>query len=385
MTIHNTNHAAPATRKKTQTGCFYFPNYHTGPRHEHIHGANWSEWELVKYATPRFPYHNQPRIPLWGYEDEALPAVMAKKIAAAADYGIDFFIFDWYYYDDGPFLERALEKGFMQAENNNKLKFCCMWANHDWQDIHPAGLHSPKKLLYPGKVSPATFHKICRIAIERYCSHPAYYQIDGCPFFSFYSLEQLISSCGSVTMTRKSLDAFRKAAVNAGFSGLHLNAIVYGNPILPGEKQPADIPLLLKQLGFDSATSYIWMHHVSSDLPTINYSEVAETYLKTWDKYRRELPVPYFPNLTVGWDSSPRTLQSENWNSSAGYPYCSIVTGNTPANFQKALQKIKAKLAKYNQAQIITVNSWNEWTEGSYLEPDRHKGFAYLAALKAEI
>jgi hypothetical protein len=27
---------------------------------------------------------------------------MAQKIAAAADHGIDAFIFDWYYYDDGP-------------------------------------------------------------------------------------------------------------------------------------------------------------------------------------------------------------------------------------------------------------------------------------------
>ncbi len=25
------------------------------------------------------------------------------------------FIFDWYGYDDGPFLERALEKGFLQS------------------------------------------------------------------------------------------------------------------------------------------------------------------------------------------------------------------------------------------------------------------------------
>ncbi len=31
---------------------------------------------------------------------------------------------------------------------------------------------------------------------------------------------------------------------------------------------------------------------------------------------------------------------------------------------------------------LITVNSWNEWTEGSYLEPDTHFKFGYLEAVK---
>jgi hypothetical protein len=34
------------------------------------------------------------------------PVQMAQKIDAATSHGIDAFIFDWYYYDDGVFLER---------------------------------------------------------------------------------------------------------------------------------------------------------------------------------------------------------------------------------------------------------------------------------------
>lgn len=31
---------------------------------------------------------------------------------------------------------------------------------------------------------------------------------------------------------------------------------------------------------------------------------------------------------------------------------------------------------------IVTVNSWNEWTEGSYIESDAKSGCAYLEAVR---
>lgn len=30
----------------------------------------------------------------------------------------------------------------------------------------------------------------------------------------------------------------------------------------------------------------------------------------------------------------------------------------------------------------MTINSWNEWTEGSYLEPDNVNGTGFLDAVK---
>ena len=117
---------------------------------------------------------------------------MAQKIDAAADHGIDAFIFDWYYYNDGPFLERGLENGFLAAANNRRLKFALMWANHDWLEIQPRKLDVPPKLLYPGRVSPEAFDKITDYVIAKYFKQPSYWLIDGRPYFSFYELSKLL-------------------------------------------------------------------------------------------------------------------------------------------------------------------------------------------------
>ena len=142
---------------------YYFGNYHPGdPRNEKNKGKGWSEWELVKAAKPRFPGHHQPNVPLWGYIDESDPRAMEQKIAAAADHGIDAFIFDWYYYNDGPFLDRPIDRGFLKARNNVRLKFAFMWANHDWQELHPYRRGTQRKILYPGAVTPGELRQDLR-------------------------------------------------------------------------------------------------------------------------------------------------------------------------------------------------------------------------------
>jgi hypothetical protein len=66
-----------------QVAAYYFPNW--GP-------VATSEWGLIKWAKPQFEGHLQPKVPAWGYENENDPAVMARKIEAAASHGIDAFI-----------------------------------------------------------------------------------------------------------------------------------------------------------------------------------------------------------------------------------------------------------------------------------------------------
>ncbi len=379
------------TTKDMTVACYYFPNYHVDRRNQKVHGRDWTEWELVKNARPRFEGHYQPKLPLWGYCDEADPDVMAMKIDAAADHGIDAFIFDWYWYNDGPFLERCLNEGFLGAKNTERLKFSLMWANHDWHNIHPTcpdfvknwhknQMYCKENRLYQGQVTEKTFDYITDMIIDEYFSRSNYWLIDGCPYFSIYELNMLIKSFGGIDGTRRQLDKFHDKTIKAGFDGLNLNAVVFANTILPGE---VAIPIerVVEQLGFNSCTSYVWIHHIEmSGFPQADYMQAMSDYFGKWDEIISKIKMPYYPNITMGWDSSPRTEQSQAFEN-LGYPYTGIFTGNTPENFKKAMRLTKQRMIETG-ADIVNINCWNEWTEGSYLEPDTVNGMGYLEAVK---
>ena len=85
------------------------------------------------------------------------------------------------------------------------------------------------------------------------------------------------------------------------------------------------------------------------------------------------LDTVFFPHVTLGWDNNPRYKKLR--------PY--VIDNNTPANVEEAFRRAKAYVDAHDlPAPLITVNSWNEWTEGSYLEPDDLYGYGYLQALK---
>jgi hypothetical protein len=259
-----------------------------------------------------------------------------------------------------------------------------MWANHNWTDIHPHKRRIAPMLRYPGKVSPATFDTVAAHVTDAYFSQPNYLKLDGRPYFSVYEIGTLVASLGSVPEARKALDRFRERGRAAGFPDLHLNAVVWGRPILPGETTPSDPARLVDDLGFDSITSYVWVHHWNPGrVAAIPFDTVLEQYLGYWDKsVHNRYKVPYFPNLTVGWDSSPRTVQSDVWEPHLGYPFTPVITGNTPAAVRRACERIRDRLPERGDPALITINAWNEWTEGSMLEPSLDFGLGYLEAIR---
>ncbi len=97
---------------------------------------------------------------------------------------------------------------------------------------------------------------------------------------------------------------------------------------------------------------------------------------------RQTFDLPYFPNVTMGWDSSPRTVQSDVFIN-AGYPFTPTLSGNTPERVPGGAGAREGVPGRaHGRPKILTINAWNEWTEGSYLEPDTVHGMGYLEAVQ---
>jgi len=311
------------------------------------------EWEIIKKGTPRFEGHYQPKVPLWGYEMEDNPKVMEKWIDSATDYGINVFIFDWYWFDEGSFLESSVNNSFIKAKNKDKMQFYLMWTNHDvrrnYWNVHK--FTNDTSILWEGVVDWKNFKIIVDRVIRNYFIQPNYFKIDGCPVYSIFSINNFIKSFGSIEETRKAIDYFRKETQNAGFPDLHLQFTILGNP-------NENIIEKISNLGANSLTQYNWGDPYPEDY--IKWGMQAFERINKWDL---QLSIPYSPNVSIGWDDSPRFPHKGKED---------VVHYNkSPEGFTAFMQKAKEYCdARSNHPKLITVFSWNEWVESGYLLPD---------------
>jgi hypothetical protein len=333
------------------------------------------EWQSVKNAVKKFPEHDWPRKPLWGYVNEADPYVMEMEIAAAADHGVNVFIYDWYWYDRRPFLETCLNEGYLKAANNDRVKFYLMWANHDVRNIWDIRVSDDRSnIIWLGSVDRREFERAVDRVIDRYFTHPSYYTIDGKPVFEIYDIGNMIRGLGDMDAARGALDWFRERCVQAGLPGLHLQLTTWGERAInlsgvDSEKTAMDSEVT-RALGFDSMTHYQFVHFTNIDR---EYSEIIPDVAAEWKRLDEAYEIPYFPHVSIGWDNNPRFKEFRP----------GIVRGNTPEEFEKALVLARDYAdAHPDQVPLLTINSWNEWTETSYLEPDDLYGYGYLEAVK---
>lgn len=365
---------------------YYFPDWHADPRNDVWFGRNWTEWELLRAAKPRFDGHRQPRVPALGELDEANPRDAAVQIALANNYGVDGFLVDFYWYRDGRYLNGALDNGLLRAENARDVEFALMWANHQLRDNFPS--HDPTTLdaplLLDGAIDREAFDRMVDHVIEHYFSQENYLKVDGKPWFSIYEIGNLLEGLGGIEGTADALASFRDRCIEAGHAGLHLDAVVWGFGVLPAAVMIDDPAKALLQLDFASASSYVWVHHADVDDFDLKHADIAllrDTAFAEYEKYAESLPVPFHPNVTVGWDPSPRTDQALEYVRGE-YPWMPI-WDPTPAEFEAGLRRA-AEFVEAHAVEhpVITVNAWNEWTEGSSLLPDTHHGLGFLEAVR---
>lgn len=355
-----------------EVGCYYWSGWHPTPGNDKERGHGWTEWEYLKRAVPRFPGHQQPKYPIWGYLDDSKAETVQRQIDTAADYGIDAFIFDWSYKSFDPPFDR-----FSEAPNRNRLKFAFMMCGH-----------------------PKTADECLEMfdfIIENYFKQPNYWRMsDGSCYFSVYEIGKWANQLGGIAPLKELIGQFRQKCAAQGLT-LHFVAVEWGLQKLCC--QDLDPLELVKEVGVDALASYVWAHNTVPAWPCGDYSAWAEDAYEAMRGIEQKYPVPYHTNVTMGWDPSPRCPEDRYYDDGGPLmyhtlwgefqilhqPYFSaIVKNNTPAEFRRALLAAKRHLIDTDpKDKIVTLYAWNEWTEGGYLEPEKKYGYGYLEAIQS--
>lgn len=361
--------------QKYDIAAYIWPSYTGDEKRSRIFWEKGiGEWQSVQSAEARVPGQKLPRVPVWGYQNEADPAVMEFQIGEALRHGVNVFIYDWYWYDRRPFLEQCLDNGFLGAKNNGDMRFYLMWANHDATYLWDKRNTDLSEVMWYGSQPREEFDRVCNRVIEKYFTKPNYYKIDGCPVFMIYDVCNLIRGLGGIENTKAAIASFREKVRAAGFPDLHLQLTIWseGAVNLSGvdSGRTGSTRDIVPELGFDSMSHYQFVHFVNCDR---TYAEVLPDVRREWERIDREYAVPYFPHVTVGWDNNPRYTRLVG----------PILRDNTPEQFEAGLRMAKEYVDTHNlPVPLITINSWNEWTEMSYLEPDDVYGYGYLEAIR---
>ena len=96
-------------------------------------------------------------------------------------------------------------------------------------------------------------------------------------------------------------------------------------------------------------------------------------YDEVWKDILREAKVAPTDSYLCGfvdYDDSPRRGNKAR-----------IIEGATPEKFGIYMKKL-IDISKKQNKEYVFLMAWNEWGEGSYLEPDTYNKFGYLEAIK---
>ena len=365
-------------KTKARVIAIYLPQYHPIPENDAVWGKGFTEWTNVAQAKPLFKGHYQPRIPRdFGFYDLRMPEVREMQAEYARNAGIEGFMYWQYYFGRGKML---LERPFEEVLKSGKpdFPFCLGWANHSWQTKTWTKNASMKE----GKTMIMEQHYD---GVEQYTAHfyynlPAfrdkrYITVDGKPIFFIWNpmdhpdeIELLIKT-------------WRELAEKHGLKGIHF---VGAHRMGVSTKE-------LTKLGFD-ALYLSRAQNAFTNSEDWNFLLKVRRYLHRFI-HRTKFPVADFgkrypllvtekakeknvyPVLLSGFDRSPRAGRN------------AIIFHNfTPENWRKhvkdVLSYVKDKDYEHN---IIMIQSWNEWGESNYLEPDLRYGTAMLDVLREEI
>jgi GT2 family glycosyltransferase len=343
-----------------RTIALYLPQYHPIPENDLWWGKGFTEWTNITKTEPNYVGHNQPRFPAdLGYYDLRVPDVLEQQAELARRYGVSGFCYYYYWFDGKRLLEHPLER--MLETGKPDFPFCLCWANENWTRRWDG---QENDVLLGQSYSEDAALDIIK-DFERYFRSERYIRVNGKPLVLIYRIKELPNPTRAMTIWRNHCRAVGIGEICiAMVESFELSAApedpkLYGCDIsveFPAHGMVHDEKRDVEKLNFD------WTGAVH------DYRELAGAFMR-----RVEAGFPRIRSVLVGWDNTPR------------HPTRSLILEHaTPGAFQAWLEWTYQRTLEqnYGEERIVFINAWNEWCEGSYLEPDRHYGHAYLQAVR---
>ncbi len=338
---------------------------------------NWDGWQQVAERAPW-------RIPLLYDSADAAERfngiqfyrssnrrVLDWHVHWMREHAVNLMLWDWYpgtsrdgSFDPTFFGNRALEIGFLGKEKlggppvrtnrfADRMAFAVMWTNH--QPYHK-----------PGK-------GLAEYLVDQFLTQPNYYRMDGKPLLPLWSPRDLVAGAGGTAQARAALDQLRACARSRGLPGIYVAAVT--GATTRGQ---------MAELGINGAMGYNvltaggasdeyrrWSGRVIADRLEDFSTQTVSGHEETWSRMAE----------AFGRDYLLATCPMQNWEPTLR-PTSYVMVNNTPDAYRDLLRKSREFIERRGLRKFVTIEAWNEWLEGSYVEPSTQWGLAYLDAIR---
>ncbi|MDR2626799.1 MAG: glycoside hydrolase family 99-like domain-containing protein [Dysgonamonadaceae bacterium] len=262
---------------------------------------------------------------------------MERQIDLAADNGVDFFLFCWYWRDNkGPINIEAIENDhhhksmelYLTAKNKKRLKYSLLIANHSGSEIL-GNENWESAVKYWSK----------------FFRDPQYIKVDGKPLL-------VIFGTGDNAINDEQIAKMQEAARKEGFKdGLAIAGC--------GESA--------KRKAFTFSTHYNLTSGYADGSEEHKFQELIDRAKPRWTGTEEQ---PYIPVLNSGWDKRPWE-GPDGLNQKEGWYYPDSSPELFKSFLKDAIRWMDENPKKTTKARLVLIYAWNELGEGGYLVPTK--------------